>query len=65
MLSFFRKRLFQTHLENNSVTISDAFMMGLYDKSTATRLRLIKPVRLPTPAFIHAFYVNLIVFHTV
>lgn len=44
--------------------ISDAFMMSLYDKSTATRLRLIKPVRLPTPAFTHAFYFNLIVFHS-
>lgn len=45
--------------------ISDAFMMGFYDKSTGARLRLIKPVRLPTPAFTHTFYFNLIVFHTV
>lgn len=45
--------------------ISNAFMMGLYDKCTATRLRLIKPVRLPTPAFTHVFCFNLIVFHTV
>lgn len=32
-----------THLKNNSIVISDTFMVSLYDNCTATRLRLIKP----------------------
>lgn len=33
-----------THLKNNVIVIFDAFMMGLFDRSAAPRLRLIKPV---------------------
>lgn len=47
ILSFLRETVVSNaHLKSDSIMVSDAFVMGLFDRSAAPRLRLINPVSL-------------------